>query len=53
MKKTYQAPAVEVMGLDGDRHVMMASNSLSGVNESPSDTEYGSQANVSIWDDIW
>ena len=23
MKKTYQAPAVEVMGLDGDRHVMM------------------------------
>ena len=24
MKKTYQAPAVEVMGLDGDRHVMMA-----------------------------
>ena len=53
MKKTYQAPAVEVMGLDGDRHVMMASNSLPGVNESPSDTEYGSQANVSIWDDIW
>ena len=53
MKKTYQAPAVEVMGLDGDRHVMMASNSLPGVNESPSDTEYGSQANVSLWDDIW
>lgn len=53
MKKTYQAPAVEVMGLDGDRHILLVANSLPGASELPSDNEQGTQTNVNIWDDIW